>query len=245
MCVPAATTARERPGGARAAARTVARGGRVLSVCSGAFILALPGSSTGAAARRTGSTSTSSSTSSRRHDVVPDVLYVDDDPVVTSAGTAAGIDACLHLVREELGAEVANGIARRMVVPPHREGGQAQYVDNPVAACASEALSPVAGPGCSRTSTTSSRSTTWPRRRTCRREPSRAGSRPRPGSTPHAWLTAQRVLHAEQLLEQTDDSDRAGGRAGRLRLGDAAPSPLRAARGTTPQSYRRTFRQSA
>src|SRR5258708_21322449 len=65
--------------------------------------------------------------------VDPSVLYVDDDPVVTSAGTAAGIDACLYLVRKEHGSAVANAIARRMVVPPHRDGGQAQYVDRPVA----------------------------------------------------------------------------------------------------------------
>src|SRR5208283_2213987 len=62
-----------------------------------------------------------------------DVLYVDDDPVITSAGTAAGIDACLYLVRKEQGSRVANGIARRMVVPPHRDGGQAQYIAQPVA----------------------------------------------------------------------------------------------------------------
>ena len=61
--------------------------------------------------------------------VDPDVLYVDDDPVFSSAGTAAGIDTCLHLLRREHGAAVANAVARRMVVPPHREGGQAQYVD--------------------------------------------------------------------------------------------------------------------
>ncbi len=72
---------------------------------------------------------------SRRHPhltVEPDVLYVDEDPVITSAGTAAGIDACLHLVRKEQGPEVANRIARRMVVPPHRDGGQAQYIERPL-----------------------------------------------------------------------------------------------------------------
>ena len=176
--------------------------------------------------------------------VVPDVLYVDDDLVITSAGTAAGIDACLHLVRKELGAEAANGIARRMVVPPHREGGQAQYVERPVAACESEAMSPVVD---------------WMLENldaelTIDDLAARAHMSPRTfarrfkaetGSTPHAWLTAQRVLHAEQLLEQTDDSiERVAELAG---FGSA--TLLRhhfvRARGTTPQSYRRTFRRSA
>jgi transcriptional regulator GlxA family with amidase domain len=176
--------------------------------------------------------------------VVPDVLYVDDDLVITSAGTAAGIDACLHLVRKELGAEAANGIARRMVVPPHREGGQAQYVQRPVAACESEAMSPVVD---------------WMLENldadlTIDDLAAKAHMSPRTfarrfkaetGSTPHAWLTAQRVLHAEQLLEQTDDSiERVAELAG---FGSA--TLLRhhfvRARGTTPQSYRRTFRQSA
>ncbi len=73
------------------------------------------------------------------------MLYVDEDPVITSAGTAAGIDACLHLVRKEQGSRVANGIARRMVVPPHRDGGQAQYVDRPVAVPECDTLAGVLG----------------------------------------------------------------------------------------------------
>ena len=112
--------------------RGVDRGARVLSVCTGAFVL-------GAAGLLDGRRCT---THWRQADelarlfpaakVDPDVLYVDDDPVITSAGTAAGIDACLYLVRKEQGSKVANAIARRMVVPPHRDGGQAQYVERPV-----------------------------------------------------------------------------------------------------------------
>jgi putative intracellular protease/amidase len=106
-----------------------ARGAHVLSVCTGAFVL-------GAA----GLLDDRRCTTHWRHaaglaamfpaaKVDPDVLYVDEGPVITSAGTAAGIDACLHLIRREQGSRVANGIARRMVVPPHRDGGQAQYVE--------------------------------------------------------------------------------------------------------------------
>jgi transcriptional regulator GlxA family with amidase domain len=75
--------------------------------------------------------------------VDPDVLFVEDDRVVTSAGTAAGIDACLHHVRCELGAAVANKIARRMVVPPQRDGGQRQYIDLPVPSCNADSLAPL------------------------------------------------------------------------------------------------------
>jgi transcriptional regulator GlxA family with amidase domain len=176
--------------------------------------------------------------------VVPDVLYVDDDLVITSAGTAAGIDACLHLVRKELGAEAANGIARRMVVPPHREGGQAQYVQRPVAACESEAMSPVVD---------------WMLENldadlTIDDLAAKAHMSPRTfarrfkaetGSTPHAWLTAQRILHAERLLEQTDEPIERIAQLSGFGSATLMRHHFVRARRTTPQSYRRTFRQSA
>jgi transcriptional regulator GlxA family with amidase domain len=77
-------------------------------------------------------------------DVDPDVLYVQDGRIITSAGTAAGLDACLHLLRQELGAELTNKIARRMVVPPQRDGGQAQFIDRPLPVAQSLSLTPVA-----------------------------------------------------------------------------------------------------
>ncbi len=120
--------------------RAVDRGARVLSVCSGAFILGEAGLLDG---RRCTTHWRNAEELARRYPeakVDPDVLYVDDDPVITSAGTAAGIDACLYLVRKEQGSRIANGIARRMVVPPHRDGGQAQYVDQPVAPSCDGAL---------------------------------------------------------------------------------------------------------
>jgi len=106
--------------------RAVDRGTRVLSICTGAFILGEAGLLDG---RRCTTHWRNAAELARRYPaakVDPDVLYVDDDPVITSAGTAAGIDACLYLVRKEQGSRIANGIARRMVVPPHRDGGQAQ-----------------------------------------------------------------------------------------------------------------------
>ncbi len=111
--------------------------------------------------------------------VDPDVLFVDEGPVITSAGTAAGIDACLYLVSREQGSRIANGIARRMVVPPHRDGGQAQYVDLPVApAC--DGTRGTCSSGCACTSTSRSPCDSWPRGRTCPRAPSPGASCRRP-----------------------------------------------------------------
>ena len=124
---------------------TVARGARVLSVCTGAFALGAAGLLDG---RRCTAHWRQAAELAKRYPeamVNPDVLYVDEGLVITSAGTAAGIDACLHLVRKEPGTRVANGIARRMVVPPHRDGGQAQYVDQPVAVLSCDTLGEVIG----------------------------------------------------------------------------------------------------
>ena len=109
-----------------------ARGAWILSVCSGAFALAEAGILDG---RRSTTHWMYTDRLAREYPattVDPDVLFVEDRHVITGAGTAAGIDACLHLVRKELGAAAANVIARRMVVPPQRDGGQAQYIEAPV-----------------------------------------------------------------------------------------------------------------
>src|SRR5688572_30423147 len=108
------------------------RGARLMSFCTGAFTLAAAGLLDGRPA--TTHWAHADELQARYPDVRvdPRVLYVDDGDVLTSAGTAAGIDLCLHVIRKDLGAEAANAIARRMVVPPHRDGGQAQYVEQPV-----------------------------------------------------------------------------------------------------------------
>jgi transcriptional regulator GlxA family with amidase domain len=219
---------------------TVARGARVLSVCNGAFALGAAGLLDG---RRCTTHWRHAGELARQHPaavVDPDVLYVDEDPVITSAGTAAGIDACLHLVRKEQGVRVANGIARRMVVPPHRDGGQAQYVERPVALPASDTLADVLG---------------WMQRHlaepvTVRQLALRARMSERTfarrfvqetGTTPLRWLTGQRILLAEELLEETDAGlDLIAERTG---FGNAATlrHHFRAWRGTTPQAYRRAF----
>ena len=158
---------------------TVDRGGRVLSVCSGAFTLAAAGLLDGRAC------TTHWRYAARLAEVCPgadvdlDVLYVEDGPIITSAGTAAGIDACLHLVRTELGSEVATRIARRMVVPPHRAGGQRQYVETPVPEQPCDSLQDVLDCACSSTSTGTTPSPRSRGGRRCRSAPSRGGSAPR------------------------------------------------------------------
>jgi transcriptional regulator GlxA family with amidase domain len=219
---------------------TVDRGARVLSVCNGAFVLGAAGLLDG---RHCTTHWRHAPALAQQHPsaiVNPDVLYVDEDPVITSAGTAAGIDACLHLVRKEQGSRVANGIARRMVIPPHREGGQAQYVDRPVAVPACDTLGDVIS---------------WMQRHlgepvTVRQLATRARMSERTfarrfvqetGTTPLRWLTGQRILLAQELLEETTETvdviaDRAGfGNAATLR------HHFRAWRGTTPQAYRHAF----
>ena len=223
---------------------TVARGGRVLSVCSGAFALGAAGLLDG---RRCTTHWRHAKELSRRHPaaiVNPSVLYVDEDPVITSAGTAAGIDACLHLVRREQGTRVANGIARRMVVPPHRDGGQAQYVERPLAPVSCDTLAEVIG---------------WMERHldqqvTVRQLAARARMSPRTfarrflqetGTTPLRWLTGQRILLAQEMLEETDETvDLIAQRAG-FGNSTALRHHFRLWRQTTPHAYRHAFRPAA
>jgi transcriptional regulator GlxA family with amidase domain len=234
--------ARQFPGDLLEALRRAAdRGARLLSICSGAFILGEAGLLDG---RRCTTHWRHAAELARRYPeakVDPDVLYVDDDPVISSAGTAAGIDACLYLVRKEQGSRVANGIARRMVVPPHRDGGQAQYVAQPVATAVDGSLRDLLD---------------WllahlDQSLTVRQLAARAHMSERTfarrfvqdtGTTPQRWLIGQRILLAQQLLEETDETiDAVADHTG---FGNAAAlrHHFRAWRGTTPNAYRRLFR---
>lgn len=221
--------------------RAVDRGARVLSVCSGVFVLGAAGLLDG---RRCAVHWHHADELARQYPkaiVEPDVLYVDEDPVITSAGTAAGIDACLHIVRKEQGPEVANAIARRMVVPPHRDGGQAQYIERPLPRSTCDTVGEVL---------------VWMEQHldeevTVEQLAARAHMSPRTfarrfqqetGTTPYRWILRQRVLLAQELLEVTDETmDAIAGRTG---FGTAAALRHQFIRslGTTPQAYRRTFR---
>jgi transcriptional regulator GlxA family with amidase domain len=224
--------------------RAVERGAWVLSVCTGAFVLGAAGLLDGRGCTTHWRHAAKLARAYPAAKVDPAVLYVEDGTVITSAGTAAGIDACLYLVRKEQGSRVANAIARRMVMPPHRDGGQAQYVERPVLEPACDTLGEV---------------TQWMLRNldqpvTVDQMASLAAMSPRTfarrfvqetGTTPQRWLTGQRILFAQQLLEDSDEIvDVIAERAG---FGNAATfrHHFRQWRGTTPNAYRRAFRQPA
>ena len=173
--------------------------------------------------------------------VKPDVLYCHDGNVLTGAGSAAGIDASLHLLRDLYGARVAATTARRIVVPPHRDGGQAQFIARAVPDCDAETLGPllewiVGHLDEDLDVDTLARKSLMSPRTFARR------FRAETGATPHSWVTQQRVLRAEELLEQSDRS--VEWIASEVGFGNAATlrHHFTRSRGVSPQQYRRTFR---
>jgi len=219
------------------------QGARCLSICSGVFVLAAAGLLDGKRA-----------TTHWRHapylkSLYPDiqfeedVLYVDEGNVITSAGSAAGIDACLHLVRRDFGSKVANSVARRLVMPPHRDGGQAQYIAAPMHERSGQAMSEVMD---------------WARQRIA--QPIRVTDlakhaamsertflrrfREAVGQAPMVWLLRERMFRAQEMLEISD-----------IPLGDIADqcgfrsletfrASFKRVIGTSPAAYRSRFRRS-
>jgi transcriptional regulator GlxA family with amidase domain len=217
------------------------RGAWVMSVCTGAFVLGAAGLLD---ERRCTTHWLHTDELSRRHPaakVDPDVLYVQDGKILTSAGTAASVDAGLHLVRQEHGTTVATMLARRMVVPPHRDGGQAQFIETPVRPIQCETLQPVLALVLETLdqphSVESMAGLAHMAPRTFARR-----FRSETGATPHDWLIHQRLLLARRLLEDSD----LGVDAIAVRSGFGSAATLRhhfAHRlSTTPQAYRGTFR---
>lgn len=230
------------PGEVVEALRAVAaRGARVLSVCAGAFALAHAGLLDG---RRATTHWAFAEELARRFPAIAvdaEALYVDEGEVMTSAGLSAGIDLCLHVIREDCGAVVGERVARHMVAAPHREGGQAQFIERPAAAREGGSLEATRR---------------WATERLA--EPldvaamaGHAGVSPRTfarrfrgetGTTPLQWLLAQRVGEARRLLEESDlPVDAVAWRAG---FGTAASlrDHFRRATATTPTAYRRSFK---
>ena len=229
----------------------LARGATVASFCSAAFTLARSGLLDGVRATTHYRYAAELAAQFPAVDVVPDVLYVEATVVTdgvagtiaTSAGTAAGIDLCLHLVRKHLGSAVATAIARRMVVPPHRDGGQAQFVEAPVRPCADESLGR-ALVWATRNLGTDIDVATWARTAAMSPRTFARRFRAETGVTPHRWLLEQRVGAARLLLEDGDESvDEVARRCG---FGSAAMLRQHFLKlvGTTPTAYRRTFRGS-
>jgi AraC family transcriptional activator FtrA len=220
--------------------RAVARGALVASLCTGAFTLARAGLLEGRSATTHWFHEDGFREAFPDVGLVPDVLYVEDGPVITSAGTAAGIDMCLNLVRRAHGAEAANGIARRMVVPPQRDGGQAQYVETPVRNCSAQTLAPVLDWASARLAEDLSISRLALQAAMSERTFARR-FRDETGTTPHQWVQLQRVALAERLLEGGDLGIEEVAR----RSGFGSAAMLRhhfgRRRRTTPVAYRRTF----
>jgi transcriptional regulator GlxA family with amidase domain len=218
----------------------VDRGARVMSVCSGAFALGQAGLLDGLECTTHWKYTDELQQQFPLAQVVPEVLYVDTGLVITSAGSAAGLDAALHLWRLEYGAAAASKVARRMVVPPQRSGGQAQYIARPVPDCEAETLGPLLtwiteNLGDDLSVETLARRSHMSARTFARR------FRAETGVTPHVWVTSQRVLAAEELLERTDHT--VDWIAGEVGFGNAAAlrHHFGRARGVSPQDYRRTF----
>ena len=219
-------------------------GTRMVSICTGSYVLAAAGLLDGRPATTHWANTGHFQRLFPKVRVDPDVLYLDDGDVLTSAGVAAGLDLCLHLVRRDHGAAVANAVARRTVVPPHRDGGQAQYIPRPVpdaavvttARARAWALERLAEPvTLARLAAQESMSVrTFTRR-----------FREETGVSPGQWLAQQRVERARQLLETSDlPIDRVARDAG---FGTAASmrQHLQTVLGVSPTAYRRTFRTPA
>jgi AraC family transcriptional regulator, transcriptional activator FtrA len=226
----------------RALSRAARRGARVMSICTGAFALAHAGLLDGRRAATHWDSAARMAELFPAVEVDPGVLYIDEGDVLTSAGVAAGLDLCLHVVRRDHGAGVAAQIARHTVIAPHREGGQAQFIELPIEADSGDGLrleaardwalerldQPLTVAELARQACVSPR--TFARR-----------FRGETGTTPLQWLLAQRVLRAQEMLESgaasIDEIARSCGFA------DAAALRyhFRRAVGTTPTAYRRAF----
>lgn len=214
------------------------RGARFLSICSGAFVLAEAGLLDGRRATTHWYYTDAFRARFPKVRLEPDVLYVDEGEIITSAGSAAGIDACLHLIRCDFGVRIANHIARTLVVPPHREGGQAQYVETPVPHDGKHGLSELMNWARERlhrplTITQLAKQAAMSERTLLRRFQEAVGM------TPKEWLQQERLQHAQLLLESTAISlDRVAESSG-FRSIETFRSAFRRALKMTPARYRR------
>ena len=223
---------------------TVDRGATVMSVCSGAFTLGEAGLLDGRDCTTHWKHADELADRFPLARVNPNVLFVCDGPVLTSAGTASGLDLCLHLIRADHGEEIARRVARRMVMPPHRDGGQAQYVDAPIRTRPADTLAPLLDQLSGELDDEHTVETLAQRMAMSPRTFARR-FRAETGTSPHLWLTQQRILLARRMLEEGDDPiDTVAERCG---FGTGAMLRHHFARfvGVSPASYRRTFRQPA
>ncbi|MER5547770.1 helix-turn-helix domain-containing protein [Streptomyces sp. NPDC002589] len=241
--VPPAYLPAELPDELTAALARIRPDARIVSICTAAFVLAEAGLLDGRRATTHWQVAETFRRRFPRVDLDPDVLFVADGRMLTSAGAASGVDICLHIVRTDHGSELANSVARRCVVPPFRDGGQAQYIEQPV-------------PESGAASTAATRAWALERldqpltltdlaghaRMSLRTFARRFGDEV--GLSPGRWLIQQRVVRARHLLEASDlPVDRIAAEVG-FATGASLRQHLHAAIGVSPQAYRRTFQQA-
>ncbi len=217
-----------------------ANGARLVSICSGVFVLAATGLLDGKRVTTHWRYAARLSAQYPRLRVEPSVLYVDEGSILTSAGSAAGLDLCLHIVRRDYGAAIANQVARRLVMPPHRDGGQAQFVQEPLPQDPPVGLAPVLAWAQShlhrglRVEELARRAAMSPRNFA-----RRFGEQT--GTTPHRWLMHQRLLEAQRRLERTDEPVDHIAQAVGLRTAATLRQQFSKLLGTSPTAYRRRF----
>jgi AraC family transcriptional activator FtrA len=218
------------------------RGCRIVSLCIGTFVLAATGLLDDRRATTHWRFCRELSAAYPQIHVDPGVLYTDEGDVLTSGGVAAGIDLCLHLVRKDHGAEVANNLARKLVFGPHRDGGQAQFIDQPVAGALDRRLDPALtwalehldqNPTVDQLAAAATMS-----RRTFYRE-----FRAEMGSTPHRWLVAQQIILARRMLEITRMTIAEIARRTGFEDASVFRRHFTSQAGLSPNAYRRTFGQ--
>lgn len=220
--------------------RAHARGARIASLCSGVFVPARSGLLDGKQATTHWRYASTLASECPMVDVVEDILYVDGGDVLTAAGSAAGIDLCLHIVRQDFGPQVANTVARRLVLPAHREGGQAQFVARPVAKERQGRVAPLLDTlrerlneqwtvaAMASLANQSERSLIRHFRQTT-------------GMSPLSWLIAERVERTKELLETTDLALDAIAEAAGFQTQETLRHHFRGRTGVSPSAYRRSF----
>jgi transcriptional regulator GlxA family with amidase domain len=242
VLVPPPRTPDEFPAAVLRVLRTAhERGARVVSLCTGAFVLAAAGLLDG---RRATTHWEECPELARRYpqiDVDPDVLYIDDGDVLTSAGSAASLDLCLQIVRSDYGTGVAADLARELVVPPHRDGGQAQYIRTPLPDPQTDELFTGTLTWLQEHLDEQVSVTELARRSAMSRRTFARRFADSTGTTPYRWLLRQRVQLAQRLLEETDESVEAiASRTGFVTAGNLRKHFARFVN-TTPLAYRRAF----
>jgi AraC family transcriptional activator FtrA len=228
------------PAFAKALRAAHARGARLVTICSGVFVLAQAGILDGRTVTTHWRYAEKLQSQFPKLKVDPCALYIEDGNIMTSAGSAAGLDLGLSIVRHDYGAEIANRVARRLVVAPHREGGQSQYIQAAVPEAKTSGLAPVLDWAQRRLNEDLSVSVLARRAMMSERTFARK-FRDETGTTPHQWLTHQRLLAAQRRLETSSDSMDEVAEAVGLDTAATLRLHFRRTLRTTPTAYRRRF----